>query len=264
MPNSTPAQIKPDGRQPQELRRTLAFGYSQYNLTHMIDVMLMAQHAGYELQGLDLIEKAADFLKPFKQQVDSVMGPVVGRSSHYMTAQRPEGDLSNLLADILVWAAKDYNEKPDFGLYNMGGVRADLPKGDVTYGDVLDIAPFENKIAFGTLTGAEVLELFGQMASVGGEGVSHSVRMVITKDGRLESATINGEPIDPAKDYRLTTIDYLLGGTDKLEALKKCRNVNAPKEASNNSRFVIMNYFRYMQQQGKEVDAKIEGRVIMH
>ena len=208
-------------------------------------------------------QQAADFLKPYKQQVDSVMGPVVGRSSHYMKAQRPEGDLSNLLADILVWAAKDYGEKPDFGLYNMGGVRADLPKGDVTYGDVLDIAPFENKIAFGTLTGAEVLELFGQMASVGGEGVSHSVRMVITKDGQLVSAAINGEPVDPAKSYRLTTIDYLLGGTDKMEALKKCRDVNAPKDVSNNSRFVIINYFRYMQQQGKEVDAKIEGRVVV-
>ena len=208
-------------------------------------------------------QKAADFLKPYKHVVDSVMGPVVGRSAKYMTAQRPEGTLSNLLADVLVWASKDYNEKPDFGVYNMGGVRADLPKGDVTYGDVLDIAPFENKIAFGTLTGAEVLELFGQMASVGGEGVSSSVRMVITKDGRLESATINGEPIAPAKNYRLTTIDYLLGGTDKLEALKKCRDVNAPKDASNNSRFVIMNYFRYMQKQGKEVDAQIEGRVVV-
>ena len=208
-------------------------------------------------------QKAADFLKPYKHVVDSVMGPVVGRSANYMTAQRPEGTLSNLLADVLVWASKDYNEKPDFGVYNMGGVRADLPKGDVTYGDVLDIAPFENKIAFGTLTGAEVLELFGQMASVGGEGVSSSVRMVITKDGHLEHATINGEPIDPARNYRLTTIDYLLGGTDKLEALRKCRDVNAPKDASNNSRFVIMNYFRYMQKQGKEVDAQIEGRVVV-
>ena len=178
-----------------------------------------------------------------------------------MTAQRPEGELSNLLADILVWAAKDYGEKVDFGVYNMGGVRADLPKGTVTYGDVLDIAPFENKIAFGTMTGAEVLELFGQMAAVGGEGVSHSVRMVITKDGKLESATINGEAIDPAKEYRLTTIDYLLGGTDKMEAMKKCRNVNAPKDASNNSRFIIMNYFRDMLKQGKEVNAEIEGRV---
>ena len=207
-------------------------------------------------------QKAADFLKPYKHVVDSVLGPVVGHSAKYMTAQRPEGTLSNLLSDILVWAAKDYGEKPDFGLYNMGGVRADLPKGVVTYGDVLDIAPFENKIAFGTMTGADGLELVGQMASVGGEGVSSSVRMVI-KGGRLESATINGEPVDPAKSYRLTTIDYLLGGTDKLEALKKCTNVNAPKDASNNSRFVIMNYFREMEKQGKIVDAEIEGRVIV-
>ncbi len=208
-------------------------------------------------------QKVADFLKPYKHQVDSVMGPVVGRSTHYMKAQRPEGDLSNLLSDILVWAAKDYGEKPDFGMYNMGGVRADLPKGDITYGDVLDIAPFENKISFGTLTGADVLELFGQIAKVGGEGVSSSVRLVISKDNRLLSATINGESIDPARNYRLTTIDYLLGGTDKLEALKKCTNVNAPKEASNNTRYIIVNYFRELQKQGKEVDAKIEGRVVV-
>jgi 2',3'-cyclic-nucleotide 2'-phosphodiesterase (5'-nucleotidase family) len=206
-------------------------------------------------------QKAAEFLKPFKQQVDSVMGPVVGRSSHYMTAQRPEGDLSNLLADILVWAAKDYNEKPDFGVYNMGGVRADLPKGDVTYGDVLDVAPFENKIAFTTLSGATVMDLFRQIAVVGGEGLSHSVRLVITKDGQLVSATINGEPVDPQKEYRVTTIDYLLGGTDKLEAFRNGHDVNAPKDASNNTRFVIMNYFREMAKQGREVDSEIEGRV---
>ena len=59
------AQVMSDGRQPQELRRTLAFGYSQYNLSHMIDVMLMARHAGYQMDGLDLVEKAADFLVPY-------------------------------------------------------------------------------------------------------------------------------------------------------------------------------------------------------
>ena len=208
-------------------------------------------------------QKAADFLKPYKHVVDSVLGPVVGHSAKYMTAQRPEGTLSNLLSDILVWAAKDYGEQPDLGLYNMGGVRADLPKGKVTYGDVLDVAPFENKISFVTLKGDVLLELFAQIASVGGEGLSRSVRMVITKDGKLESATINGQPIDPQKDYRVTTIDYLLGGTDKMTAFKKSRNINAPKEASNNSRFVIMNYFREMEKQGKVVDAEIEGRIIV-
>ena len=65
-------------------------------------------------------QKAADFLKSYKHQVDSVMGPVVGHSAKYMTAKRPEGTLSNLLADILVWAGKDYGEQPDLGIYNMG------------------------------------------------------------------------------------------------------------------------------------------------
>ena len=206
-------------------------------------------------------EKAAEFLKPYKHQVDSVMGPVVGQSARYMTAKRPEGTLSNLLADILVWAGKDYGEQPDFGLYNMGGVRADLPKGLVTYGDVLDVAPFENRISFVTLKGDVVLDLFRQIAKTGGEGMSRGVRMVITKDGQLVSATIHGQEVDPQKDYRVTTIDYLLGGTDKLDAFKQGTNINAPKDASNNTRFIIMNYFRDMQKQGKVVDSEIEGRI---
>ena len=148
----------------------------------------------------------------------------------------------------------------------MGGVRADLPKGTITYGDVVDIAPFENKIAFTTLSGADVLELFEQIAAVGGEGVSRGVRLVIKKDAAtskytLESATINGEPVDPQRDYRITTIDYLLGGTDKMGAFKKGRNVNSPQDASNNSRFVIMNYFLEQQKLGKIVDSEIEGRI---
>lgn len=205
--------------------------------------------------------EAVAFLAPYQHIVDSIMGPVVGYSAKYMRARRPESELSNLLADIMVWAAKDYNEQVDFGVYNIGGIRADLPEGKVTYGDILDIAPFENKIAFGTLSGAEVLELFSQMASHGGDGVSHAVRMVITKDGKLVSATLHGKQIDPQKDYRFVTIDYLLGGNDLMTAFKKSRNIHSPQEKENNSRFVIMNYFREMMKQGKKVDAEIEGRI---
>ena len=205
--------------------------------------------------------EVVEFLKPYKQVVDSVMGPVVGRAARNMSAERPESTLSNLLCDILVWAGEIYGEKPDFGLHNMGGIRADLTRGDVTIGDVTDIAPFENKIAFGTLKGSEVMELFQQIASTGGEGVSKEVRLVITKDNQLLSATLDGQSIDPNRDYRLVTIDYLLGGTDKLEALKKCRNINSPQESTNNTRYIFMDYFRYMTKQGREVDAQIEGRI---
>lgn len=50
--------------------------------------------------------KAVAFLAPYKHQVDSIMGPVVAHSHHYMKAERPESDLSNLLADIMVWGRK--------------------------------------------------------------------------------------------------------------------------------------------------------------
>ena len=42
-------QIMPDGSQPLELRRTLAFGYSQYNLSHMIDIIQIGRKMGINL-----------------------------------------------------------------------------------------------------------------------------------------------------------------------------------------------------------------------
>ena len=62
--------IEPDGRQPQELRRTLAFGYSQYNLSHMIDIFLMAKKVNIRIDDATSVDgrnfyKAVDFLVPY-------------------------------------------------------------------------------------------------------------------------------------------------------------------------------------------------------
>ncbi len=201
------------------------------------------------------------FLAPYKQKVDSIMGPVVGIVACDMAAERPESNLSNLLPDILMWAAKDYHEKPDFAVYNVGGIRAALSKGKVTYGDILDIAPFENKICFISLTGENVLKLFSQIAARGGEGLSHGVELLLSKDLKLVSARLNGEEIDPARSYRITTIDYLAQGNDGLTAFKAGTDLNSPKEDKNNSRYIIVNYFREQQAKGLTVDSKVEGRV---
>lgn len=204
--------------------------------------------------------EAAAFIAPYKSKVDSIMGPVVGNIAHDMTRHRPESELSNLLCDILVWGGKAFNEQPVFAVYNMGGIRSNLAKGKVTVGDVNDMAPFENKICFLTLTGEKVTELFQQIAHRGGEGVSHAVRLVISKDGKLVSATIQGEPVDPAKTYRIATLDYLAEGNDQLVAFKSGTNVVSPKAKENNVRYIIMDYFREMMKEGKVVESKIEGR----
>ena len=209
---------------------------------------------------------AAAFLAPYKRVNDSIMGPVLGEVAHNMHAKRPESDLSNLVADILIWAAKDYNEQPVLGIYNMGGIRADLTKGNVTYGDVLDVAPFENKICFLTLTGAQMMELFQQIAYRRGEGVSKGTELVIKMDadgkhGQLVSARLHGQEIDPAAEYRVATLNYLREGNDGMPALRQGTNVVSPTDASNNTRYLIMNYFKDHKARGEVVDSQVEGRI---
>lgn len=239
-------------------------------------LMLMACTTHYKLTDVSrtriLVDKTYDanpnaaavaFLAPYKAKVDSVMGPVVGEVACDMAADRPESNLSNLLPDIFIYMAKNYGEKPDFAVYNMGGIRSALSKGKVTYGDVLDVAPFENKICFLSLTGEKVLELFAQIAHRGGEGVSKGVELVITKDGQLVSARLHGKEIDPQATYRVTTIDYLSQGNDGLTAFKSATDMNSPKEDSNNARYIIRDYFKEMMTKGVVVDAKVEGRIVV-
>ena len=201
------------------------------------------------------------FLAPFKNKVDSLMSPVVGRVACDMLSDRPESKLSNLLADILIWAGKDFDEKPVISVYNMGGIRASLSKGDVTIGNVIDVAPFENKLCFMTLKGSQVTTLFEQIAARGGEGVNHAVRAVISKDKKLVSLKINGDDVNPDADYRIATIDYLADGNDGLPVLKSGTNRKMLTDKSNNLRFIIMDFFRENTKQGREVNAEVEGRI---
>ena len=209
-------------------------------------------------------EAAVRFMAPYKRVNDSIMAPVFGRVAHNMHPQRPESDLSNLLPDILIWAATDYNESPVFAVYNMGGIRSDLYKGDVTYEHILSVAPFENKICFITLTGELVMKLFEQIARRGGEGVSKGVELVISKSDagyRLVSARLHGQEIDPAAEYRVVTLDYLQEGNDGMTALSVGKDVVKPQDPNNCSRFLIMNYFQDKHARGEIVDAQVEGRI---
>lgn len=63
-------QIEPDGRQPHELRRTLAFHYSIYNIQFMVDMFATSQNIGLNIIGEESgdgrsLFKAVDFLVPY-------------------------------------------------------------------------------------------------------------------------------------------------------------------------------------------------------
>lgn len=207
--------------------------------------------------------EVTQFMSPYTEKVDALMSPVLGTTPTPLVSERPESPLSNLLPDVLVWSGKFYDEKPDFGVYNIGGIRASLAKGDITIGDVYDVAPFENKVCFLTLSGDKVLELMGQIAYRGGEGVSREVRIVMTKDRKLRHATIGGKEIDPNASYRVATIDYLSHGNDRMTAFKSGTDVKMLTGDDALTRELIMKYIKERTAAGQLVESAVEGRIIV-
>lgn len=188
------------------------------------------------------------------------MKPVIGEAAQKLEAYRPESPLSNLLADILRNSAETKaGIKADVGVMNMGGIRGLLNKGEITIASAYEIAPFENRLAVVTLKGADLLDLFGQMAAVHGEGLSGAT-LAISKEGKLLDAKVGGEQVDPEKDYQVATIDYLAEGNDRLGAFKKATAKVEPENAV--LRDLFIEYVKRVEAAGRCVDAKIEGRIV--
>ena len=200
---------------------------------------------------------ALAIIAPYKASVDSVMSPVLGMSRVAMVPKRPESLLSNWAADVLVEGSTATGlPVADMGLVNIGGLRNNMPEGMVTCGDIILISPFENTLVVLEMKGKHMLELMRNIAVVGGEGVSSSVRMVISKDRKLISATINGEEISRKRTYTVATLDYLAEGNDKMFALKKARKRH---DIGLKTREVLMESVI----KHRIIDSKIEGRIVI-
>lgn len=223
--------------------RVRSFAWERIEVTNTLDTQPDAE--------------AVATVTPYKAGVDSVMAPVLGMSRVAMNAKRPESLLSNWAADVMVEGSTATGLEPaDMGLVNIGGLRNNMPEGIVRRGDIILISPFENSLVVLEMKGSDLLELMQNIAAVGGEGVSRSVKIVISKDRKLVSATINGERIDPNRTYTVATLDYLAEGNDKMYALKKAVKRH---EIGLKTREVMMESVI----KNRIIDSKIEGRIII-
>lgn len=131
-----------------------------------------------------------------------------------------ENPLGNLIADTLRAFAKS-----DFGVMNGGGIRGDLPAGEVRYGDAFEVLPFHNRVAIVSLSGAQIRKLLTAnlvtdrgVLSVSGVGVDARC-----KNGKpeVEIRTSAGQLLDDGLKYRVATVDFLVKGGDDFAELEK-------------------------------------------
>ena len=172
--------------------------------------------------------KIEEIIAPYRHGVDSLMHLRV--TSSPVELPQNSNRLLNFLADYMKIRGNELVGDVDLGMVNTGGVRADLPKGDISEGEIIMMLPFNNRIEVININGQDLIDNFDIM--VGGKklaaSVSSDVDVVydpITK--KVTSLTINGKRVDPEKQYRLATIDYLANGGDYMKPLTRGRKVAA-------------------------------------
>jgi 2',3'-cyclic-nucleotide 2'-phosphodiesterase (5'-nucleotidase family) len=202
---------------------------------------------------------AVALLKPYKAKVDSIMDQVIGVSAMKMDKGAPESLLSNLVAEVLRTSATRVLKHPaDVGIMNMGGLRNILSEGNITVDVVYEILPFENSLCVLTMKGAALKHVMEEIAALHGQGIS-GARLLITKEGKLLNATVQGKPIEDEKSYTVATIDYLAEGNDGLPSLLQVEKRDCPEGAT--LRGLFLDYVRQQTATGKKITSKLDGRI---
>lgn len=123
-------------------------------------------------------------------------------------AQNPVG---NLLADAMRDAAR-----ADVGMWNNGGVRADIAAGPLNYGGVHYVTPFGNLVARVRLRGADLLRVL-EATVEGARPDAHVSGLVVEYDAArprgsrvVRAADAQGRAIDREKIYTLAMNDFMV------------------------------------------------------
>ncbi|KZQ35016.1 bifunctional UDP-sugar hydrolase/5'-nucleotidase [Enterobacter genomosp. O] len=162
-------------------------------------------------------QQMLSLLTPFqnkgKAQLDVKIGTLNGRL---------EGDRSKVRfvqtnMGHLVLAAQMARTGADFGVMSGGGIRDSIEGGNITYKDVLKVQPFGNLVVYADMSGKEVIDYLtavAQMKPDSGAYPQFANVSFVAKDGKLNDLKIKGEPVDPAKTYRLATLSFNATGGD--------------------------------------------------
>ena len=192
-------------------------------------------------------------LAPYKEVVDREMNVKVGYVPDTLWVSAPECPLLNWLTDALWEAAKElYPGKVDVAFVNMGSVRGEWLPGNLTFGHIYSIMPFENTLVVITLTGENLIELCDSIVSYGAQGIA-GMRMTAV-DGQLADVTVGGKAVVPSKKYTVATSNYMTGGADHMTALTRYSKYWDSKQ-------LIRDLYIQAAQKQDTIRATIDGRV---
>jgi len=192
-------------------------------------------HHLYEIQGkqinindnFETDTKIDAFVSPYKNHINKDLDSVLAYNP--ITQDKSKGkwetNIGNLFAQSTFELAGPIFEqrtgkKIDFCMLNHGGIRAIIPKGNVTARTAYEIMPFENNLMIVELTKTQVFELAQYFIKDKKPHPLHNIK-IYTNNDKIIEVQINGKPLNKKLDsdndiYYVLTSDYLANGGDNM------------------------------------------------
>lgn len=174
----------------------------------------------------------AGLVQTYKDRIAPVSSRVVGTAASAATRDPTaagESALGDLIAD-----AQAHETGAQIALMNPGGIRADLKAGQLTFGDLFAVQPFDNGMVSMSLTGAQVKAILEQQFPATGDkilqisGLKETYDKTRAEGDRITSLTLaDGTPIDPAATYTVACNSFLATGGDGFTVFKEGTNVTS-------------------------------------
>lgn len=191
-------------------------------------------------------------LSPFQNKGKAQLDVKIGAVNDRLEGDRSKVRFVQTNMGHLILAAQMARTGADFGVMSGGGIRDSIEAGDITYKSVLKVQPFGNVVVYADMNGKDVtdyLTAVAQMKPDSGAYPQFANVSFVAKDGKLNDLKINGEPVDPAKTYRMATLSFNATGGDgypridnkpgyvntgfiDAEVLKEYIQKNSPLDAS--------------------------------
>jgi len=164
-------------------------------------------------------------IKPYRDKIKTLEKTIgFSKESYSIRDGKLESTLGNLIADILYEESnpefyKITSNNIDFALFNYGGVRGTLNKGEITQHDLFTIMPWKNLATVVKIKGEKVIDLVDYFNN---ENLAHpSTRLEIEFiNNKIKKILINKRKFDKNKSYYVLTSNFLQEGGDKMTFFK--------------------------------------------
>jgi 2',3'-cyclic-nucleotide 2'-phosphodiesterase (5'-nucleotidase family) len=157
----------------------------------------------------------AELVESFHRKADSLTGRVVATIKLPLARSGDQYRLGSLIAE-----ARRNVLRADVGLVSNAGIRADLPAGPVTYGQLFEIQPSQNSLLKLTLSGARLREVLEHAIDRAGRPTAHAAGVKVQYDPRSRKRRVRqvelagGKKLEPKGTYTLAVDDFLSAGGD--------------------------------------------------